>query len=268
MHGYMNKLLYVDLSEGKLWDEPLNQGYARDFVSGNGLAARYAYDMIDENTDPLRPDNPLFLMTGPLVGTSMPSAGRFSVCAVSPATGIWGEANSGGFFGPELRFAGYDGIVVTGAAHKPVWLSIVDGKAELRDAALLWGLDTYQVQTRIRDILQAPKARITCIGAAGENGAKMAAVINDHGRAAGRTGIGAVMGSKNLKAIAVQGCSKQGRDKQDSKKIPVADPDELKIVVKEILASLDEDMTAMSLRLAGTAGYVDMALMYSARALG
>ncbi len=252
MNGYMGKILRVDLSTGKIWDEPLDEEYARAFVGGSGLAARYVYDMVDGDTDPLGPENPLVFMTGPLVGTAMPSAGRCSVCALSPLTHIWGESNTGGFFGPELHFAGYDGVIITGQAEKPVWLSIVEGRPELHDAADLWGCDSYVTQERVREALGEPKARVACIGPAGENQIKMAAVMNDHGRAAGRTGMGAVMGSKNLKAVGVRG----------SARISLADPDGFKAVVKEIIAGLDEDMQAMSFRLAGTAGGVDMLLMY------
>ena len=252
MNGYMGKILRVDLSTGNIWDEPLDEEYARAFVGGSGLAARYVYDMVDGDTDPLGPENPLVFMTGPLVGTAMPSAGRCSVCALSPLTHIWGESNTGGFFGPELHFAGYDGVIITGQAEKPVWLSIVEGRPELHDAADLWGCDSYVTQERVREALGEPKARVACIGPAGENRIKMAAVMNDHGRAAGRTGMGAVMGSKNLKAVGVRG----------SANIPLADPDGFKAVVREIVAGLDEDMQAMSFQLAGTAGGVDMLLMY------
>ena len=260
MNGYMGKILYVDLSRGELRDEPLNEEYAHAFVGGSGLAARYVYDVVDGETDPLGPENPLVFMTGPLVGTAMPSAGRCSVCALSPLTRIWGESNTGGFFGPELRFAGYDGIIVTGRAEKPVWLSIAEGRTALHDAtgpsaalgAGLWGLDSYATQEQVRAALGEPKARVACIGVAGENLVKMAAVMNDHGRAAGRTGMGAVMGSKNLKAIAVRGTAR----------VPLADPARFKTVVQEIIAGLDEDMQVMSFRLAGTASGVDMLLMY------
>ena len=250
--GYLGKLLRVDLSQGRVWDEPLNEAYAREYVGGSGLAARYLYDLVDGSTDPLGSGNPLAFMAGPLVGTAMPSAGRYSVCALSPLTRLWGEANSGGFWGPELRFAGYDGIIVTGAATQPAWLSIADGVAELRDAAALWGLDSYQTQGQCRALLSQPRARVACIGQAGENLALMAAVMNDHGRAAGRTGMGAVMGSKRLKAIAVRGTGH----------VPVADPEALHAVAQEIASETEADMAAMSLRLAGTAGYVDLGLMY------
>ncbi|HIQ00653.1 MAG TPA: aldehyde ferredoxin oxidoreductase [Anaerolineales bacterium] len=252
MKGYMGKVLRVDLSTGGIWDEPLDESLARAFVGGSGLAARILYDMVDGETDPLGPDNPLILMTGPLVGTPMPSAGRLAVCALSPLTSIWGESNTGGFIGPELRFASYDGVIITGRAERPVWLSIVEGRAALHEAGDLWGLDAYETQERIRERLGEPKARVACIGPAGEHLVKMAAVMNDHGRAAGRTGMGAVMGAKNLKAIAARG----------SAQVPLADPEGFKAVVREITADLDEDMVALSIRLAGTAGYVDMALMY------
>ncbi|MGD1996377.1 MAG: aldehyde ferredoxin oxidoreductase family protein [Anaerolineae bacterium] len=252
MHGYLGKILHVDLSTGELRDEPLDEEKTRAFVGGSGLAARIIYDLVDGETNPLGPENPLVFMTGPLVGTAMPSAGRLSVCALSPLTGIWGESNTGGFIGPELRFAGYDGIAVTGRAEHPVWLSIVEGRAKLHDAADLWGSDAYETQELVREALDEPRARVACIGPAGENQVLMAAVMNDHGRAAGRTGMGAVMGSKNLKAIGVRG----------SLQVPVADPEGLKAVTQQIIADLDDDMAAMSLRIAGTASSVDTMLMY------
>lgn len=252
MNGYLGKILRVDLTSGRLWDEPLHEAWARLFVGGSGLAARYLYDLVDGSTDPLGPENPLLFMAGPLVGTAMPSAGRYSVCALSPLTRLWGEANSGGFFGPELRFAGYDGILITGRAAQPVWLSIVEGRAELHDAGALWGLDSYAAQERARQTLGEPRARVACIGPAGERMVKLAAVMNDAGRAAARTGMGAVMGSKNLKAVAVRG----------SATIPVADAEALKAVAQEVTAYSKEDMACQSIRLAGTAGAVDVALMF------
>ncbi len=140
MSGYMGKLLIVDLTRGRLWDEPINPSWARDFVGGAGYAARYLYDELGPGTDPLGPDNTLMFMTGPLVGTRAPSCGRHEVCALSPQTGLWGESNSGGFWGAELKFSGYDGIVIRGQSPKPVWLSIIDGQpSALHDAGSLWG---------------------------------------------------------------------------------------------------------------------------------
>lgn len=253
MYGYLGRILHVDLNDDLLWDEPLNESYARAYVGGSGLAARYIFDRIDGNTDPLGPENPLVIMTGPLVGTAMPSAGRYSVCALSPLTGIWGESNSGGFFGPELRFAGYDGILITGQAENPLWLSIIDGQVELHPANDLWGCDSYETQVKVRTVLGEPKARVACIGQAGENLVKMAAVVNDQGRVAGRTGMGAVMGSKNLKAIGVRGRNYQ---------VPLAYPDLYKTLVSEVIKQTKDDVSALAIRLAGTAGYLNMALMY------
>jgi aldehyde:ferredoxin oxidoreductase len=251
MNGYMGRVLRVDLSQGRLWDEALKEDYTRNYVGGSGLAARYLYDILDADTDPLGPENPLFFLTGPLVGTSMTSAGRYSVCARSPLTGIWGEANSGGFFGPELRSAGYDGVLITGKAEQPVWLSIVEGQAALHEAGDLWGCDIYETQTHLREMLKDPRLRVVTIGLAGENLVKLAGIANDHGRFAARTGLGAVMGSKNLKAIAVRGTAK----------VPLYAPEEFKDITKQILALYKEDFPAQSLRAYGTAGYVNLSHM-------
>src|SRR5512140_1735090 len=251
MDGYLGKILRVDLTHGKLWDEALNEEYARNYVGGSGLAARYLYDMLDASTDPLGPENPLFFLTGPLVGTSMTSAGRYSACGRSPLTGIWGEANSGGFFGPELRYAGYDGVLITGKAAQPVWLSIVNGQAELPADGDLWGCDIYATQDRLREAMGDPKVRVACIGLAGESLVRLAGIANDHGRFAARTGLGAVMGSKNLKAIAARGTGK----------VPLYAPEEFKAATNKILAMYKEDFSAQSLRSYGTAGYVNLGHM-------
>ncbi len=251
MNGYLGKILRLDLSRGRLWDEALNEDYAHTYVGGSGLAARYLYDLIDERTDPLGSENPLFFLTGPLVGTSMTAAGRYSVCARSPLTGIWGEANSGGFFGPELRYAGYDGVLITGRADQPVWLSVIDGQAALHKAGDLWGADIYATQTRLREELDDPKVRVACIGIAGENLVKLAGIANDHGRFAARTGLGAVMGSKNLKAVAVRGTGK----------VPLYAPEEFKAITNQILAFYKEDFQSQSYRACGTAVYVNLGHM-------
>ena len=251
MHGYLGRILRVDLSRGELSEEALNEDYARRYVGGSGLAARYLYDVLDADTDPLGPDNPLLFLTGPLVGTSMTSAGRYSVSARSPLTGIWGEANSGGFFGPELRYAGYDGVWISGAAANPVWLSILDGEAALHDARDLWGSDIYVTQARLREALGEAKARVAGIGLAGEHQVKLAGIANDHGRFAARTGLGAVMGSKNLKAIAARGTGK----------VPLYAPEEFRTITNQVLALFKEDTPSRSLREFGTAGYVNLAHM-------
>ncbi len=247
----MGKLLLVDLERGRIEAEELNMEWARQFVGGSGLACRYLYDLVDADTDPLGPDNPLIFMTGPLVGTRAPSCGRYVVCARSPLTGIWGEANCGGFFGPELRFAGYDGIIVTGQAAQPVYLCIREGQAELRDAAHLWAQDTYQTQTTIQEELGDKRLRVACIGPAGENLVKLAAIMSDQARAAGRTGLGAVMGSKKLKAVAVRG----------HEKVPLFDEEAFREAAKEATEIVRHDFATEMYRIAGTAFWVDTALM-------
>lgn len=247
MNGYLGRILRVNLTTGDIQAEPLNEAYARQFVGGSGLACRYLYDLIDADTDPLGPDNPLVFMTGPLVGTSAPSCGRFVVCARSPLTGIWGEANSGGSWGPALRFAGYDGIIITGQSDRPVYLTIHDGEVELRDAGHLWGLDFYAAHDVLQAELGDTRARVAAIGPAGENLVKMAAVFNDNARAAGRTGMGAVMGSKRLKAIAVSGRGK----------VPLADPEAFRAAAKAATAIVREDFSSEMFRDLGTAGWMD-----------
>ena len=248
----MKNLLVIDIAEKSFQVEQIDPELAREYIGGSGLAARLLYDRMKLDTDPLGPENPLLFLAGPLVGTSMPSAGRMAVCARSPLTGFWGESNTGGFIGPEMRFAGFDGVLINRKSDQPCWISVIDGKIQFHEADSLWGQDTYQTQDSIREILEDPKVRVACIGPAGENLVKMAAIVNDHGRAAGRTGMGAVMGSKNLKAVAFRG----------SGKVPLADPAAYKAAVKEIQGEVKEDIAAEALRLAGTAGYVDMGSMF------
>lgn len=241
--GYLGKILRVDLSTGAMWDEPLNEGYARDFIGGSGLGARYLADYVTSETEPLGPENPLIFMTGPLVGTTTPAAGRFSVVARSPATGLTGEGNSGGYWGPELRRTGYDGIIITGQAPKPVWLELREGThPRLHDAAELWGMDLYQTQDAVREWMGNKRVRVACIGPAGENLVLFAGVMNDHGRAAARTGLGAVMGSKKLKAIAVSGRAD----------VPLHDPNANKHANRELTNHVIEDLSTQMMRLGGT----------------
>ncbi len=247
--GYMGKLLRVDLSSGRIWEEPLNEDYAHNFVGGSGLGARYLADMADAETDPLGPDNPLIFMTGPMVGTTTPAAGRFSVVARSPATGLTGEANSGGYWGPELKRTGYDGIILSGQAAGPVWLEIKEGVVPtLHDAGDLWGLDMYETQHAIKTLMDVKRVRIACIGQGGENQVLFAGVMNDHGRAAARTGLGAVMGSKRLKAIAVSGHAK----------VSIANPEASKTISREVTAHVIEDIQMQMFRIGGTLIGMDM----------
>lgn len=252
LSGYMGQILRVDLTEGRIWSEPLDADYARRFIGGSGLGARYLWDFITPDTDPLGPENPLIFMTGPFVGTSTPAAGRFSVVTRSPQTGLTGEGNSGGYFGPALRQAGYDGIIITGQASSPVYLSILHGIAQLHDATHLWGLDSYEVQERVKAEIEQPKARVACIGVAGEKLVKYAAIMNDRGRCAARTGLGAVMGSKRLKAIAAFGRAE----------IPLASAAGFKPVLKATMNFVIDDLFTQALRLGGTVLSLDVGFMY------
>jgi aldehyde:ferredoxin oxidoreductase len=209
MNGYPGRLLVVDLEQGRVATRPLEPEQLRHSLGGSALAAALLYPHLTAALDPLGPDNPLLILGGPLTGTAGPSVGRFTVCARSPATGLWAESNCGGFFGPELRFSGYDGVLITGRAPEPVYLWINHATVEIRPASHLWGeADTYQSQDRIRAEVGEKLARVLCIGRAGEALIPYSLLLCDHGRVAGRTGLGAVMGSKNLKAVAVRGTRK------------------------------------------------------------
>ncbi len=209
MNGWIGKVLRVDLSKGDYADEELDLDLAEKFIGGRGLATKLFFDEVDPKVDPLSPENKLIFMTGPLTGTGAPSVGRYMVVTKSPLTGTVTVSNSGGAFGPELKYAGYDGIIFEGKAPKPVYLWIHNDEIEIRSAEHLWGKDTSQTEDIIRagheDTWQARDIRVACIGPAGERLSKIASIINDKYRAAGRGGVGAVMGSKNLKAIAVRG---------------------------------------------------------------
>jgi len=204
--GYIGKVLRVNLTEEKTSIQTFSEETLRKYIGGSGLGARILYDETDERTDPLGPENLLIFMIGPLVGTRALNFGRHQVVTKSPLTGGYGEANSGGSWGTNLKRAGYDGIVFTGRAKKPVYIYINNGEVQIRDASHLWGKDTYEVDSVLKRELG--EKIVTCsIGQGGENLIKFASIMNDgvEGRAAGRCGVGAVMGSKNLKAIAVVG---------------------------------------------------------------
>jgi aldehyde:ferredoxin oxidoreductase len=232
-----SRLLRVDLNTGQTQEEEIDAQYRRDFIGGSGLAARMLWDDLNASRDPLDPASPLIWMTGPLTGSGGPTTGRFTICGRSPYTCIWGESNIGGFVGPELRYAGYDGLWITGRAASPVYLWVHNGKAELRDARALWGkTDTYVTQAAIRAETGEQRARVASIGLGGENGVPYAAIMADHGRAAGRTGMGALMGSKNLKAVAVRGTTA----------LTFAHDEEYKRLRQEVnKALLEENMTTV-----------------------
>ena len=201
----MQPILKVDLTTGKTEKYCIPEKWEGDFLGGASLAARLLYDSLTPELDPLSPEAPLLFMNGPLTGTTGPTTGRFVICGKGPATGLWAESHIGGFWGPELRFAGYDGLWLTGRAVEPVYLWIDEGRLEVRKAAHLWGKDTYETQTLIKEEVGRKNARVATIGEAGERRVQYAGIFCDHGRTAGRTGLGTVMGAKNLKAVAVYG---------------------------------------------------------------
>lgn len=204
----MQPILKIDLSSGKIETLIIPPDFERDYLGGASLGARLLWDSLTRQLNPLSAASPLLILNGPLSGTAGPTVGRFVVCGKSPATGLWAESNCGGFFGPELRMAGWDGIWITGQAETPVYLSIQDSQVEMRPAGSLWGKDTYEIQEAIKHETGISGTRILGIGVAGEQLLPFALLLCDHGRVAGRTGLGAVMGSKNLKAIAVKGTGK------------------------------------------------------------
>jgi aldehyde:ferredoxin oxidoreductase len=211
-HGFMGKILWVDLTKKAIKEEPLDEKMGREFLGGYGLGARILFNRQKAGVDPLGPDAILGFVTGVLTGTDAMGGSRYVVVGKSPLTGGWGDANSGGNVGPYIKFAGYDAVFFTGVSDKPVYLLIDNGKAELKDASNLWGKDTFDTQDILREA-HGKDLEIACVGPAGEKMSLIAAVMNNKGRAAGRSGLGAVMGSKKLKALAVKG----------NMKIPIAD---------------------------------------------
>ena len=204
MYGWMGKILRVNLSKGEINEEALDPQIARDFVGGRGWAIYYMLKEVDPDCDALGEDNKLIMTTGPLTGTKAPTAGRYMVTTKAPLTGAITCSNSGGHFPAELKKSGYDGIIFEGRAAEPVYLWIDDGRAELRPAGHLWGRDTHETDDAIRDETD-DKAKTAVIGPAGEKQVLFASIMNDRDRAAGRGGVGAVMGAKKLKGVAVRG---------------------------------------------------------------
>ncbi len=217
------KILKINLTEKKMEVETIPEDVIRKFIGGRGLASYYLYKLMDPKADPLSPENVLIFATGPLTGTAAPSGGRYMVVCKSPLTGLIACSNSGGNFGAELKAAGYDMIIVQGKADEPVYLAIKDDQVEIKSASHLWGLDTHTTTDKLLEEFGDERAKVACIGPAGEKLVKIACVINDKHRAAGRSGVGAVMGSKNLKAIVVRG----------SKRPEVPDRDAFMNVVRE-----------------------------------
>ncbi len=219
-YGFWGKILWVNLSTREVREEALPEAVYRRFLGGYGLGISLLYERMPAGADPLGPENILAFLPGLLTGSGAPFSGRFMAVARSPLTGGWGEANCGGRFGPALRGAGYDGLFVTGVSDRPVYLYLNGQQAEVREAGALWGLDTVQTEEAIREAT-SPEVQVACIGPAGERISLISGVVNDGGRIAARCGLGAVMGAKRLKAVAVRG----------KERPPLADPEAFRAAV-------------------------------------
>ncbi len=247
LKGYSGKMLKIDLTRSKVHSEPLREDWLEPFIGGSGLGAKYLCEMTDANTDPLGPDNPLIFMTGPFTGTSVPLSGRHAVVSRSPLTHIFGESDVGGTWGAFLKKAGYDGLIITGTSEKPVYLWVNEEKVEIRNAYHLWGKDTYEVDPLLKSETHE-KAAISAIGPAGENKVLLASIMTDgkDARAAGRCGMGAVMGSKNLKAIVVYGV----------REVETFRPEEVNRLQREYGSTINKN--AENFRKWGTAGSLSL----------
>jgi aldehyde:ferredoxin oxidoreductase len=241
--GYAGKIAYIDLTTGEVKEEFPSPNVYRDFIGGTGLGVRILYELMKPKADPLGPENILGFVTGTLTATPTPGSGRFTVVTKSPLTGAWADANSGGFWGPTLKQAGFDAVFISGRSLKPVYILFSGGKAEIRDASYLWGKTTNETD----DILQkeVPGARVACIGPAGETLSLIAGIVNERGRIAARSGVGAVMGSKKLKAVVV---------KDGNIKISIAKPQEYKSVRHSYTRKLKDSQFHQGLTAAGTGG--------------
>ncbi len=248
LKGFTGKLLIVNLTNQEISEELLNEEIAKDFLGGAGYCCRYLYDHIDKKTNPLSPDNILMFMTGPFCGSTIPTSGRFVVCAKSPYTGIWGESNCGGYFGPELKKAGYDGIIIKGASEKPIYLEVTENEAKIKDASSLWGKGINETSNILKEQSGSNLTRIACIGQAGENLIKFAIIASEE-KAAGRTGMGAVMGSKKLKAITVRGKKRQ---------YEAADFENFKQSVQKALTEINQSFTSKMYGDIGTSAGIDL----------
>jgi len=248
MIGWMGFVVDVNLSRDSIAWREIDEGVARRFVGGRGYGVKVVYEELEGGIDPLSEVNVLVFATGPLTGSMAPTSGRYSVVTKSPLTGTIFDANSGGFFGPAMKACGLDALILRGRASNPVYLNLTDQRAEVLSADEMWGKDTHETRGLLLK-RHGADARVACIGPAGENLVKMAAIMNDDDRAAARGGVGAVMGSKNLKAIVVRGKARPS----------IADPDSFGFVVKECNKLLEQNpVTSKALPRFGTAVLVNV----------
>jgi aldehyde:ferredoxin oxidoreductase len=243
----MQPIIKVDLTAAKVSIVNIPTKYEEEYLGGASLGARLLYEEMTADLDPLSAEAPLLWINGPLSGTAGPAVGRFVICGKSPATMLWGEANCGGFWGPELRKAGFDGLWITGKSPTPVYICIVDDQIDIRNAVNLWGQETYSTQKAVQEELGNTRFRIAAIGPAGERLIPFSVILTDHGRVAARTGMGAIMGSKNLKAVAVRGTGD----------VPVFDISSYKSIRSRENRDLRNYPTSQVLRELGTASVVD-----------
>ncbi|TNF86630.1 MAG: aldehyde ferredoxin oxidoreductase, partial [Gammaproteobacteria bacterium] len=246
--AWQNRILRVDLSAGSCSVEPLNREWAQAYLGQRGLGSKYLSEEVAPTVDPLSPENKLIIATGPLTATTAPTGGRSSAVTKGALTGAIAASNTGGMFGAELKMAGYDLLIIEGRAAAPVYLWIRDEHAELRSAEDLWGRSVWETEPWLRRELGEPQAKIASIGRAGEIGVKFACIVNDMDRAYGRSGVGAVMGSKNLKAIAVRG----------SRGVVVRDPEAFKLSVRNTMAVLQPSPVRQRFTNRGTHNMMDV----------
>lgn len=244
MYGWIGQILRVNLSNGSVTKEPLDKDLSFKFIGGRGINSRILYDETGPDISPLSPENVLVFGTSPLSGTTSPSTPRCTVTSKSPLTGILGDANFGGFFAPCMKSAGFDHIVITGKAKNPVFLYIKDGKAEIKKADHLFGKTTTETEKILKRQFRGRKVHIASIGPAGENMVRTACIVHGH-NVAGRTGMGAVMGSKNLKAVVIS---------QGKRKVRIASPGEFRLVVRRINKKIKESPFYETFSTYGMAG--------------
>jgi len=251
--GYMGRVLHIDLTTGRHEAHPLDPGMAKDYLGGSGTGARLYLDLIKGGSppDPLSPDNPVVIMTGPLTGVKADAVARWTMSSRSPLTGFWTDANVGGHFGAQLKSAGYDGLVLAGKAPSPVYVTIDDDAVAVRDASPYWGSDVYEVTDRLTEdllSLDGRRGEMLAIGPAGEKSVRFAAVGTRKRHWAGRAGLGAVWGSKNLKAVHVRG----------SGSVPIASPERFQTLRSELKILYAEDLLIEALRAFGTIASIDL----------
>ncbi len=244
--GYAGQYLRIDLSSGEIAAADTPQALRLRYLGGNGFGVRILWDEVSPAVDALSPESDLILASGPLCGTAWPTSGRFEAIAKSPLTGIYGDANCGGTFGPELKRSGYDFLVFTGRADRPVWLWIDDGRAKLEDAGRLWGLDTVETEAAVRRAKADDRVMVACVGPAAETGVRYASIQASPNRSLARTGVGTVMGGKRLKAIAVRG----------SRPVPIASPAEFTRLARAMHERIRRNEFYPSISRHGTSGLV------------